>query len=40
VLAGAPLADVASDLGFADQSHLTRQFQSMVGISPARYREQ
>lgn len=40
VLAGAPLADIASDLGFADQSHLTRQFQAMVGISPARYREQ
>ncbi|MBO6525907.1 MAG: helix-turn-helix transcriptional regulator [Erythrobacter sp.] len=40
VLSGAPLADIASDLGFADQSHLTRQFQTMVGISPARYREQ
>ncbi|WGU40828.1 AraC family transcriptional regulator [Phenylobacterium sp. NIBR 498073] len=40
VLTGAPLVDVASLLGFSDQSHLTRQFQSFVGISPARYREQ
>lgn len=40
VLAGTPLADIASDLGFSDQSHLTRQFQSIVGISPARYKEQ
>ena len=40
LLADAPLAEIASDLGFADQSHLTRQFQSFVGISPARYREQ
>lgn len=40
LLAGAPLADIAADLGFSDQSHLTRQFQSIVGISPARYREQ
>ena len=40
VLAGRPLVKIATDLGFSDQSHLTRQFQSMVGISPARYREQ
>ncbi|GGA09729.1 AraC family transcriptional regulator [Blastomonas marina] len=40
ILKGTPLADIAIGLGFADQSHLTRQFQSIVGISPARYREQ
>lgn len=40
ILAGMPLAEVATDLSFADQSHLTRQFQSLVGISPGQYREQ
>lgn len=40
VLAGIPLAEIATELGFSDQSHLTRKFQSIVGISPARYREQ
>lgn len=40
VLSGAPLIEVAGLLGFSDQSHLTRQFQSFVGVSPARYREQ
>lgn len=40
ILAGMPLAEVASDLSFADQSHLTRHFQTLVGIAPGRYREQ
>lgn len=40
ILAGASLVEVATTLGFSDQSHLTRQFQSIVGISPGRYREQ
>ncbi len=40
ILKGHPLADVAVDLGFADQSHFTRQFQATVGISPSLYREQ
>ncbi|MDY7098460.1 MAG: AraC family transcriptional regulator [Pseudomonadota bacterium] len=40
VLAGEGLAKIATDLGFSDQSHLTRTFQSIVGISPARYGEQ
>lgn len=35
-----PIAEIALDLGFADQSHFTRHFQRTVGISPARYREQ
>jgi AraC-like DNA-binding protein len=37
LLAGQPIAAVALDVGYADQSHLTRQFQRIVGISPARY---
>lgn len=33
---GQATAEVALDLGFADQSHLTRHFQRIVGISPQR----
>ncbi len=35
---GAAIADVAANLGFADQSHLGRQFKRAFGISPAAYR--
>ncbi|MEK6702661.1 MAG: helix-turn-helix domain-containing protein [Planctomycetota bacterium] len=34
----APLASVAQDCGFADQSHLTREFKARFGRSPARVR--
>ena len=34
---GAPLAGVAADWGFADQSHLTRQFKRSYGLTPARW---
>jgi AraC-like DNA-binding protein len=33
-----PLADVASDAGFADQAHFTRVFKAAFGLTPARYR--
>jgi AraC family transcriptional regulator len=33
-----PLATVATQAGFADQSHFTRFFKRHVGITPARYR--
>lgn len=39
LLAGAPLADVATQAGFYDQAHLTRHFRRYLGVSPARYRE-
>ena len=35
-----PLAAVASECGFADQSHLFRVFRALVGITPAEYRRQ
>jgi len=35
-----PLAEIAADAGFADQSHFTRVFRRHVGTTPARYREQ
>ena len=31
-------ADVAAEVGFADQSHLTRHFKRIVGVTPGRYR--
>jgi AraC family transcriptional regulator len=34
----APLAEVALDAGFADQSHFTRMFKRIVGVTPAVYR--
>jgi AraC-like DNA-binding protein len=35
---GAPIAETAYDTGFADQSHLTRQFKQVVGVTPGQYR--
>lgn len=40
LLAGGRIAEVALDVGFADQSHLTRQFQRIIGVSPGRYTQQ
>ena len=36
----APLATIAAQAGFADQSHFTRLFKQHVGTTPARYREE
>ncbi|MHC1789328.1 helix-turn-helix transcriptional regulator [Solidesulfovibrio sp.] len=33
------LADIAADLGFADQSHLTRTFKAHFGLSPGAWRK-
>jgi AraC-like DNA-binding protein len=38
LLAGLPIAEVALDAGFVDQSHLTRHFKRIVGVSPGQYR--
>jgi AraC-like DNA-binding protein len=35
--AGAPLAAVASSVGFADQSHFTRHFRRIMNATPASY---
>ncbi|HEY4164748.1 MAG TPA: AraC family transcriptional regulator [Dongiaceae bacterium] len=37
IAAGQALADVAVDCGFADQSHMTRQFKQAYGMSPGRW---
>ena len=36
---GAVLAELAAELGFADQSHLGRHFRRMFGTSPRAYRD-
>lgn len=38
ILNGMPLASVAVECGFADQSHLTRRFKGSVGAAPADWR--
>jgi AraC-like DNA-binding protein len=35
--AGLPLARAAAQAGFADQSHMTRQFKQAYGLTPARW---
>ena len=34
---GAELADAALSAGFADQSHMSRQFKRAYGLTPARW---
>ena len=34
---GVPMARVASEAGFFDQSHLSRHFKSICGTTPGRY---
>src|SRR5205814_9890162 len=36
---GRPLAEAAANAGFADQSHLTRQFKRAYGMTPAHWAE-
>lgn len=35
---GADLASLADETGYADQSHMTRDFTTIYGLTPARYR--
>jgi AraC-like DNA-binding protein len=37
---GIPAADVAAQVGFADQAHLTRHFKRVVGVPPAAYQRE
>jgi AraC-like DNA-binding protein len=34
---GTPIADVAHEVGFSDQSHLTRHFKRIVGVTPGQF---
>src|SRR6266566_3782515 len=33
-----PLSEIAVEVGFSDQSHLTRWFREFVGVTPGSYR--
>lgn len=35
---GPDLATLATELGWSDQAHFTREFTAVIGVSPARYR--
>ncbi len=37
--AGQQIAQIAADVGFTDQSHLTRRFKGVVGVTPGHYRQ-
>ena len=38
ILRGQALADVAAEVGFVDQAHLSRRFRSFLGTTPGQYR--
>lgn len=38
IRAASPLSEIACDAGFADQSHFTRTFRSVTGLTPAEFR--
>jgi AraC-like DNA-binding protein len=40
IKAGRPLAQVAADAGFSSQSHMTRQFKKIIGVTPGQYAQQ
>ena len=39
LLGGCPISQAAAQTGFADQSHLTRHFKRLVGVTPGQYRQ-
>jgi len=40
IRAGKPLAEVAAEVGFSSQSHMTRQFKKIIGVTPGQYARQ
>jgi AraC-like DNA-binding protein len=38
--AGKPMAEVAVELGFSSQSHLTHRFKQIIGVTPGQYAQQ
>ena len=38
ILGGQPLADVAAEVGFHDQAHLSKRFSRFLGTTPGRFR--
>jgi AraC-like DNA-binding protein len=37
IKAGFTLAEVAVEAGFSSQSHMTRQFKKIIGVTPGQY---
>jgi AraC-like DNA-binding protein len=37
IKSGLPLAKVAAEVGFSSQSHLTRRFKQIIGVTPGQY---
>ena len=37
IKAGMPLAHVAAEVGFSSQSHMTRHFKRIIGVTPGQY---
>jgi AraC-like DNA-binding protein len=37
IKAGKRLAEVAAEVGFSSQSHMTRQFRKIIGVTPGQY---
>lgn len=37
ILRGQPLAEVAAEVGFVDQAHMTRRFRQFLGTTPGRF---
>ncbi len=37
---GKPLAEVALEVGFSSQSHLTQRFKQIIGVTPGQYAQQ
>jgi AraC-like DNA-binding protein len=40
IKAGEPLAEVAAEVGFSSQSHLTQRFKQIIGVTPGQYAQQ
>ena len=38
--AGKPLADIAAEVGYSSQSHMTRCFKRVIGVTPGQYARQ
>ena len=37
IRSGKPLAEVAIEVGFSSQSHMTRSFRKIIGVTPGQY---
>lgn len=37
---GKPLAEIAAEVGFSSQSHMTRRFKKIIGVTPGQYSRQ